>query len=81
MPPDAEMPPVATLPAVATLPPESTVLPGGPAPPVDVPAGVSELHPQQNAAPAKAVTSTGTRATDMWERRPECLFTIGSNCI
>ena len=69
MPPDADMPPVTT------LPPESTV------PPVDVPAGVSEPHPQHNPVLAKTVTSTGMRATDMWELRPECLFTMESNCI
>jgi hypothetical protein len=51
------------------------------APPVDVPAGVSEAHPQHNAATAKAVTSTGMRGTDMWELRLECPFTMESNCI
>ena len=75
------MPPVTTLPPVATLPPESAVLAWEVVPPVDVPAGVSEPHPQHNPAPAKAVTSTGMRATDMWELRPECLFTMESNCI
>ena len=79
MPPDAEMPPVATLPPVATPPPESTVLPWVVVPPVDVPPGVSEPHPQHT--PAKAVTSTGVRATDMWGLRPECLFTMESDCI